>query len=234
MKRYLQFNDSKMTKCKKVDQLKRSPELQECISKSICINLGAEVIHVIAQYTRGYYFESREELLDAVRCLKYGNFNIYGRPKFWDVSTIRDMQDLFNGFTDFNQDISQWDVSNVRNMARMFCKCIAFNQDIGKWDVSQCDNFRGMFFGAEKFNADISKWDTRKAKNMAFMLCDAIEFNQPLSSWNVTTVERMDFFLCHAISFNQNISTWSLENLKFYRDMFKDTYKLETKNKPRF
>ena len=32
-------------------------------------------------------------------------------------------------------DISEWDVSSVTDMQYMFCGVVNFNQDISKWDV---------------------------------------------------------------------------------------------------
>lgn len=38
----------------------------------------------------------------------------------WNVSNVTNMSNLFNGSSDFNQDISSWDVNNVTNMSFMF------------------------------------------------------------------------------------------------------------------
>ena len=40
----------------------------------------------------------------------------------------------------FNQDIGAWDVSSVSDMDGMFQCYSSFNQDIGGWDVSSVTN----------------------------------------------------------------------------------------------
>jgi surface protein len=57
------------------------------------------------------------------------------------------MNGLFfdEGFSTFNEDISNWDVSNVTNMSWMFYDAESFNQDINKWDVSNVKDMSFMF-----------------------------------------------------------------------------------------
>lgn len=46
--------------------------------------------------------------------------------------------------SDFNEDISYWNVSSVTNMERMFNSAIIFNQNISNWDTSSvisCENY---------------------------------------------------------------------------------------------
>ena len=66
----------------------------------------------------------------------------------WDVSNVKNMEKMFYGAKEFNQDISSWDVSNVENMRSMFSEAEKFNQNIGSWDVSNVKSMRGMFASA--------------------------------------------------------------------------------------
>ncbi|HIZ90140.1 MAG TPA: DUF285 domain-containing protein [Candidatus Mucispirillum faecigallinarum] len=70
-----------------------------------------------------------------------------------DTSKITDMSALFmeSKRSDFSG-IESWDVSNVKNMEKMFYGAKEFNQDISSWDVSNVENMRSMFSEAEKFN----------------------------------------------------------------------------------
>ena len=62
------------------------------------------------------------------------------------------MSKLFDGYKNFNEDISNWDVSNVTNMIVCFVVVHLFNQDISSWDVSKVTNMKGMFCGCIIFN----------------------------------------------------------------------------------
>ena len=55
----------------------------------------------------------------------------YGSIQDWDVSSVTNMSNMFNGFTSFNDDISSWDTSSITNMYAMFNGASSFNQPIG-------------------------------------------------------------------------------------------------------
>ena len=80
----------------------------------------------------------------------------------WDVSNVKDMEDMFSGSSSFNQDIGSWDVSNVKNMSGMFSGATLFNQDIGSWDVSNVNRMNSMFDSATSFNQDLSNWNIKR------------------------------------------------------------------------
>jgi surface protein len=115
----------------------------------------------------------------------------YGHISGWDVSSITNMSDLFNGKDTFNDDISVWDVSNVTNMQNIFANATIFNGDLSTWDVSSVTNMGGMFYNTN-FNGDISGWDVSNVTNMKRMFRGAHSFNQDLSNWDVSNVTTMD------------------------------------------
>ena len=78
-----------------------------------------DLIEKIIDYTYTYKFTNKKELETAIHDYP-NNINIYGECKYWDVSTITDMSEMF-GDSEFNEDIFNWDVSNVKNMYNMFC-----------------------------------------------------------------------------------------------------------------
>merc|ERR1712032_1290505 len=101
-----------------------------------------------------------------------------GKIGDWDVSSVTDMSDLFNGAVGFNGDISKWDVSRVKDMSGMFQGAIAFNGDLSQWDVSSVKDTSCMFKGASLFDGDLSKWDVSSVTNMNEMFLDATTFEE--------------------------------------------------------
>ncbi|MEQ9513405.1 MAG: BspA family leucine-rich repeat surface protein, partial [Balneola sp.] len=108
------------------------------------------------------------------------------------TSGITDMSYLFDGKSNFDQDISSWDVSQVVNTEKMFNNAHTFNQDISNWDVSSVTNMYAMFFNAQIFNQDLSSWNVGAVTNMGAMFNSATLFNQDISSWDVSSVIYMD------------------------------------------
>ena len=130
----------------------------------------------------------------------------------WDVSSVTNMNGMFNQATAFNQDISGWDVSNVTDMGSMFGNATAFNQDISGWKTSVVTNMGGMFIDAISFNQDISGWDTSAVTDMQSMFAGTSAFNQPLNSWDVSNVIDMGGMFGvtkdNVSIFNQPLNLW--------------------------
>ena len=66
----------------------------------------------------------------------------------WDMSSVTDMNGIFNNAVAFNQDIGNWDISSLTSMLNMFNDATAFNQDIGNWDTSNVTDMPFVFWGA--------------------------------------------------------------------------------------
>ena len=58
------------------------------------------------------------------------------------------MEDMFNGATDFDQDISLWNTSKVNTMKNMFRDAENFNNNITNWTVLNSTDLSNMFFNA--------------------------------------------------------------------------------------
>ncbi len=144
------------------------------------------------------------------------NHNIGG----WNVSQVTTMFYLFSNATHFNQDISGWNVSKVKNMTGMFKGATNFNQDIGEWDVSQVTDMEQMFIDATNFNQDISSWNVSKVFNMEEMFFQATNFNQNIGSWKVNEVGNMNGMFYHATNFNHNIGGWNVSKVIDMGTMF--------------
>jgi uncharacterized delta-60 repeat protein len=139
----------------------------------------------------------------------------------WDVSSITNMQSLFQLATNFNDDISSWDVSNVTNMFFMFSNCLAFNQNIDSWNVSSVTNMTGMFQLASNFNQDLNSWNVSNVTNMSQMFQGATDFNGNITAWDVSNVTNMTATFSDASSFNQNISGWNVSGATNMIQMFR-------------
>jgi surface protein len=88
----------------------------------------------------------------------------YGPINSWDTKLVTDMSYLFDGVTDFNDDLSSWNTADVTTMAEMFYGANAFNQDLSNWNTGAVTDMRAMF--AETiFNDDISSWNTAAVTN---------------------------------------------------------------------
>ncbi|MFX1238575.1 MAG: BspA family leucine-rich repeat surface protein, partial [Promethearchaeota archaeon] len=138
----------------------------------------------------------------------------------WDVSSVTDMRGMFNHATSFNQDTGNWNVSSVTNMRYLFGTASAFNQNIGNWDVSRVTDMSGMFTYASSFNQDIGDWDVSKVTDMSEMFEYASSFNQDIGDWNVSKVTRMSGMFEYASSFNQDISSWDVSSVTNMGYMF--------------
>ena len=134
------------------------------------------------------------------------NYNISA----WDVSKVTSMVAMFDGATSFNQPLNEWNVGAVKNMSWMFVDATSFNQPLTGWNVGAVTNMASMFEEATSFNQPLNGWDVSKVADMDEMFERATSFNQPLNEWNVTNVTRMDRMFSDASSFNQDLSSWKV------------------------
>jgi surface protein len=160
-------------------------------------------------------------------------FNNGGVALAWGSKTNKAtiMNNMFNGCTAFNSDISGWDVSNVGQMQSMFQEATNFNQDISGWNVEKVVRFNSMFNGARSFNQDLSNWTFTTSSSltidMSFMFQGALDFNngeEPLD-WGdkIVRVTNMSSMFNGASSFNVDISGWNTSNVTNMNGMFRST-----------
>ena len=152
----------------------------------------------------------------------YGCSNLVGdtndRP---DLSTVTDMNNMFNNADAFNQNIGDWDVSKVTNMSNMFAHTAIFNQPIGGWDVSSVTDLSGMFQHSS-FNQPIGGWNTGEVTDMNNMFNYNQIFNQPIGDWVTRNVTNMSAMFRRAFGFNQPIGGWVTRNLTDMSYMFQN------------
>ena len=139
----------------------------------------------------------------------------------WDVSTITNMNNLFNA-NRFNQDIGDWDVSSVTDMSSMFFQAVRFNQDIGRWDVSSVTNMSLMFQSADAFNQDIGRWNVGNVTVMNSMFANSAIFNQDIGDWDVSSVTQMNSMFRNTIAFDQDLGDWDMSSARGFFEMFEN------------
>ena len=144
----------------------------------------------------------------------------YGWPiGTWCTSLITDMSYLFQ-YTAFNEDISGWDVRSVTNMENMFEGATVFNKNIGAWNVASVTNMKGTFMNAFAFNQNIAGWNVASVTDMSYMFGGAKAFNQNIVAWQVAAVTNMSHMFRSAEAFNQNIGVWNLGVVTSMERMF--------------
>ncbi|WBV56633.1 BspA family leucine-rich repeat surface protein [Chryseobacterium daecheongense] len=130
----------------------------------------------------------------------------------WNMSSAKNLNNMFSGRKVFNQPLNNWNTSNVEDMGWMFALCLNFNQRLDSWDTSKVKDMSFMFHFIPVFNQDIGGWNTSSVTNMAHMFHGCTVFNQPLN-WATSQVTHMGFMLTSATNFNRSLGNWNLSSL---------------------
>ena len=126
----------------------------------------------------------------------------------WNVSNVKYMQFMFDGYENFNCDLSKWDVSNVENMKGMFSWCIKFNCDLNKWNVNNVTNMDFMFDNCKNFDCNLSNWDVHNVISMKYMFANCVNFKaEGIEKWNINKVINMDFMFDNCVKLKK-IPSW--------------------------
>ena len=75
----------------------------------------------------------------------------FGEIGDWNVSAVTNMEALFEGRGEFNEDLSRWNTSKVERMDWMFYNASSFNQPVEAWDTSRVESMQQMLYGASSF-----------------------------------------------------------------------------------
>lgn len=156
----------------------------------------------------------------------------------WDVSNVKDMSFMFQGFggsCDLELDLSSWNVSGVTNMWQMFSATAYYAPSIKinftGWDVSNVTNFKAMFssLGCRSENIELvglDDWDITGATSLASMFSVSGQYATnydigDLGRWdtsNITSLASM-FNVTGNISFG-NIGNWNTSKVTDMSRMF--------------
>ena len=149
---------------------------------------------------------------------------IYGDIAAWDTSCITSMSDLLRGTdTDpvyHNVDLRAWDVSSVENLNSVFNNARAFNADLGDWDVASVRTMRYMMYHAESFHRDLGAWDVSTVLDMHHWCGFCSAFNGDVSTWDVSRVTNMYGMFGGNRVFNGDVSAWDVSSVTTAAQMF--------------
>ena len=77
--------------------------------------------------------------------------------------------------------------ANVKTFENMFQGASSFNQDISGWSTGKATSFAFMFHKASSFNFDLSDWATSSLTTVESMFSLATSFNRALC-WRLDTL----------------------------------------------
>lgn len=161
---------------------------------------------------------------------------------------ITNMQEMFDGASKFNNDVSEWKTSKVTNMNFMFREATvfrgngiqnfntgsvttandmfkdakAFNGDLGSWDTSNLTSASSMFWGTANFEGtNLNNWNTSKLTTLRYMFYNSGKFDGDLSNWKVGNVTDMVGVFQKSDAYTgKGIGSWDVGNASTLKDMF--------------
>ncbi len=122
----------------------------------------------------------------------------------WEVTNVKDMDNLFLNSPLFNQDLSRWKVGNVWWLNNTFNKASAFNGNLKRWGLHSVISMDGTFANATLFDSKINLWDVSNVRSMEGMFGNASKFNQDLSLWCVKQFDNAP------LNFDTGATAWAL------------------------
>ena len=149
--------------------------------------------------------------------------------KNWDTGDVINMQEVFRGAHQFNQDIDDWDTSSATTMKGMFWDDDAFAYSLNSWDTSSVTNMQEMFRDC-LYNQNITSWNTGSVSNFSRMFQNNTAFNQNIGSWNMSTGTNLSYMLYDSDTFNQNISSWDINQVTSFTGFMQNANGLSTAN----
>jgi gliding motility-associated-like protein len=146
----------------------------------------------------------------------------------WDTSSVTRMDNICDGATAFNVNVTGWVVSNVTQMDRMFAGASVFNQDLSNWNTSSATTLQGMFAEATIFNNGLSSgvsstimnWSTSNVTTIESTFYKADAFNGNISGWDVSNVTKANNLFNNADKFNQPLGGWDVRSIDNMNNMF--------------
>ena len=167
----------------------------------------------------------------------------------WDTSSVTNMQQMFQGATAFQQDISSWTgTAATTAQTNMFfgatafqtrfmctdavtgpsdsCACTRCIADTSFYDfVETClaeapADGECTAWASDKTYGTMPNWDTYLVTNMNSVFDYEYTFNGDISNWDTSQVTDMYAMFNRAFAFNRDIGSWNTAQVTNMRYMF--------------
>jgi surface protein len=165
---------------------------------------------------------SNTSLASALRDTGSMSSSDYGDIANWITTNAVNMSNMFDGATNFDENIGGWNTANVTDVSLMFFNATSFNQNIDSWNISSLSSLTNLFLQATSFNSPLNSWDVSNITDLSFTFDTASSFNQPLNNWNVSNVTTLIKTFSQASVFNQDLSSWNVSNVSDMNQTFEN------------
>ena len=146
----------------------------------------------------------------------------YGDIANLNTTNAVNMSNMFDGATNFDENIGGWNIANVTDVSLMFFNATSFNQNIDSWNISSLSSLTNLFLQATSFNSPLNSWNVSNITDLSFTFRSASSFNQPLNNWNVSNVTALTLTFSQASVFNQDLSSWNVSNVSNMNQTFEN------------
>ena len=163
------------------------------------------------------------------------------KPSSNKTYPIRNVSSMFEGNTEFKQNINSWDTRAIEDSSRLF-KDTAYNKPMWKWfsDIAGTKagwsdanyvikDVSSMFEGNTAFKQNVNGWKSLTFEDTSNMFKNAA-YNQPLWKWfkpgsnNTYSIKNVSGMFEGNTEFNQNINSWDTRTIEDISHMFKDSH----------
>ena len=135
-----------------------------------------------------------------------------------------DISNMFNGCSQFDQDMKEWRVDNVKNMSGLFNSCIKFRgRGLAEWAnrVENVENMSFMFTYVPSLAEKLDDWKVGKVKKMRAMFSQANTKNTNFSKWDVSSCEDFASMFAVIVTPVVGIDGWDVRKGQDFTSMFK-------------
>lgn len=150
----------------------------------------------------------------------------------WNLSSINNITGMFQGCTNFNQNLGGWNTGTIRFASNLFANCSKFtnggDNSIGNWNTANVEQFSNMFQGCSLFDGNVGAWTVSKSTNFSSMFYGCLKFNNggsdSINNWlfnGVGSINTQSMFAGCSL-FNQPIGNWNTNRFTNMQQIFEN------------